>query len=225
MYDLDVHFLCLDLSKAFDIPTRDLILRSIQLASDNQGDIMQIATTLLSNTSLSMRIKDAMGKPFESNVGVPQWDSFSPVAFTTAFEMVLQQICPKFPATPTADVQLGLPMKMQYANDTDFVSTSHDFLEDVMNVLDIELLPCHLVCNTEKAQRVHVYREGQDWQKNKALCALLGEEQDVSRRMYLAGCTRWTGVSAHVGSVHRSQCITRTEDLCVECLGQTSTTL
>ena len=100
---------------------------------------MQIATTLLSNTKLSVRIKDVMGKPFESNVGVPQGDSFSPVAFTAAFEMVLQQIRPRFPATPTADVQLGLPMEMQYADDTDFISTSHDFLEDVMNVLDIEL--------------------------------------------------------------------------------------
>ena len=155
MYDLDVHFLCLDLSTAFDTPTRDLILRSIQLASDNHGDIIQIATTLLSNTKLSVRIKNVMGKPFESNVGVPKGDSFSPVAFTAAFEMVLQQIRPRFPATPTADVQ--------------------------------ELPPRHLVCNTDKTQRVHVYREGQDWQKNKTLGALLGEEQDVTRRMQLTG--------------------------------------
>ena len=31
--------------------------------------------------------------------------------------------------------ELGLPVEMQYADGTDFVSTSHDFLEDVMNVL------------------------------------------------------------------------------------------
>ena len=34
--------------------------------------------------------------------------------------------------------------------------------------------------------RVHVSREGQDWQKNNTLGALLGEEQDVHRRMQLA---------------------------------------
>ena len=56
MYDLDVHFLCLDLIKAFDTTTRDLILRSIQLATENHGDIMQIAATLLSNTKLSVCI-------------------------------------------------------------------------------------------------------------------------------------------------------------------------
>ena len=100
---------------------------------------MQIATTLLSKAKFSVRIKDVMGKPFESNMGVPQGDSFSPVASNAAFEMVLQQICPKFPATPAADVQLGLPMEMQNADGTKFVSTSHDFLEDVMNVLDLEL--------------------------------------------------------------------------------------
>ncbi len=33
MYDVDVHFLRLDLTKAFDTPTRDLILKSIQSAS------------------------------------------------------------------------------------------------------------------------------------------------------------------------------------------------
>ena len=43
MYDLDVHFLCLDPSKAFDTPTSDLILKPVQLASDNNGDIMQMA--------------------------------------------------------------------------------------------------------------------------------------------------------------------------------------
>ena len=80
-----------------------------------------------------------MDKPFESNVGVPQGDSFSPVALTTAFEVVLQQIRPKFPATPAVDVQLGLPTEMKNVDVTDFVSTSNDFIEDVVNVLDIEL--------------------------------------------------------------------------------------
>ena len=43
MYDLDVHFLCLDPSKTFKTPTSDLILKPVQLASDNNGDIMQMA--------------------------------------------------------------------------------------------------------------------------------------------------------------------------------------
>ena len=104
MYDLDVHLLCLDLSKAFDTPTRDLIVKSIQLASDNNGDIMQITMTLLSNTSLSVCIKDMMDKPFELNLGVPQRDSFSTVAFTTTFEMVFQQIHLSFSTASSTDM-------------------------------------------------------------------------------------------------------------------------
>ena len=202
MYDVDVHFLCLDLSKAFDTPTRDLILESIQSASDNNEDIMQIATTLLSNTSLSVRVKDLMGRPFKSTEGVPQGDSFSPVAFTTTFEMVLRQTRSEFPTTPSADIQLGIPMEMQYADDTDFISSSHSFLEDVLKVLDTELPPRHLICNTEKTQRVHVCRESEEWKKTMTLGALLGEEQDVTRRMQLAGLAfrRMYGLFAGVGA-------------------------
>ena len=148
----DVHFLCLDLSNAFDKPSRDLILKSLQCTSDNNCDIMQIATTLLFNTSLSVRIKDVIGKPFELNLRVPQGDSFSPVAFTTTFEMVLQQICPSFPATPSTDIELGLQPEMQYADYADFVSTNHDFLEDVMNVLDTEQ-PNTIWCATQTRLR------------------------------------------------------------------------
>ena len=96
MYEVDVHFLCLDLSRAFDTPTRDLILESIQIACDNNEDIVQLATTLLSNTSLSVHVRNVRGKPFQSTVGVPQGDSFIPVAFTTTFEMALQQTRTQF---------------------------------------------------------------------------------------------------------------------------------
>ena len=58
----------------------DPILGSIQSASNNNEDIMHIATTLLSNTRLSVPVKDLMGRPFKC---VPQGDSFSPVPFTT----------------------------------------------------------------------------------------------------------------------------------------------
>ena len=58
-------------SKAFDIPSRDFILKSILLASDNNVDIMQIAMALLSNINLSVRIKDIIGKPFILDLAVP----------------------------------------------------------------------------------------------------------------------------------------------------------
>ena len=88
-----------------------------------------------------------------------------------------------FPTTPKLDLQLTLVSEMQYADNIDFVSTSHDYLEEVMEVLDTELPLRHLHCNTNKTQRVHVSKEGIEWQNIKTLGALLGEENDVKRRM------------------------------------------
>ena len=67
---------------------------------------MQITTKPLSNTSLGVPVKDLMGRLFTSTVGVPQGESFSLVAFTATFEMVLQQTWSQFPTTTSADVQL-----------------------------------------------------------------------------------------------------------------------
>ena len=88
--DMEFHFLCLDLSQAFDTPSRETILESLLAASEGDEDVYQMAHTLLTDTSLSVRVGDVSGQSFKSTVGVPQGDSFSPVAFTTTFEMALQ---------------------------------------------------------------------------------------------------------------------------------------
>ena len=43
---------------------------------------------------------------------------------------------------------------MQHVNDSDFISTSHSFLEVVLKVLHTELPTYHLTCNTECTQGV-----------------------------------------------------------------------
>ena len=91
-----------------------------------------------------------------------------------------------FPVTPTLDLQLSLVSEMQCADDIDFVSTSHDYLEEVMEVLDTELPLRHLHCNRNKTQRVHVSKKEIEWQNIKILGAQLGEEKDVKQRMQLA---------------------------------------
>ena len=200
--DMEFHFLCLDLSRAFDTPSREMILESLLAASDADKDVYQLAHTLLTGTSLSVRVGEVSGQSFQSTVGVPQGDSFSPVAFTTTFERAMQEVRPMFPATPTMDLQLSLTTEMQYADDIDFVSTSQDYLDRVMDVIDTELPPRHLHCNRNKTQRVHVSKEGTEWQNIRTLGALLGEENDVKRRMQLAELAfrRMFGLFAGVGA-------------------------
>ena len=76
------------------------------------------------------------------------------------------------------------------------------YLKTVMDVLDRELLPQHLHCNRNKTQRVNVNKEGTEWQNIKTLGALLGEENDVKRRMQLAELAfrRMFGLFAGVGA-------------------------
>ena len=58
-------------------------------------------------------------------------------------------------------------MEIQYAFDTDFIYTSHSFLEDVLKELDTELAPHHLICNTEKTLCVHVRRENKGMEEDE----------------------------------------------------------
>lgn len=89
---IEAHFLCLDTQAGpwtYHI-YRDLIPESIQIAIGSNEDIMETNTTLQSNTSLSVHVKDVKDQAFQGDMGDPQRDSFSLVAFTTTFEMALQ---------------------------------------------------------------------------------------------------------------------------------------
>ena len=54
--DTEVHFLCLDLSRAFDTPSREMTLESLPAASGADEDVCQLAHTLLTGASLSVRV-------------------------------------------------------------------------------------------------------------------------------------------------------------------------
>ena len=71
------------------------------------------------------------------------------------------------------------PTEMQYADDTDLLFTSHIHLEEVMDVLDKEL-------QQRQDTKVQVHHDGIEWWKVKTLGSLLGEEEDVARRIQLA---------------------------------------
>ena len=110
-------------------------------------------------------------------MGVPQGDSFSPVAFTTTFEMALQLTQSEFPTTPLADIQLGIPTEMQHVNDSDFISTNHSFLEVVLKVLHTELPTYHLPYMQHREYSrctcMFVCGESEKLKKRKTLSALL----------------------------------------------------
>ena len=86
---------------------------------------------------------------------------------------------------PSAD--LGLPEHAEYADDTDFLSTEKTYLKQTV-------LPCveqvfgeyNLIVNTEKTEETTVSADSKAWCEVKKLGSLLGQEEDLKRRIQLA---------------------------------------
>ena len=55
--DMEIYFLCLNLSQAFDTPSTEMILESLLTASGDDEVVYQMAHTLLTGTNLSVRVQ------------------------------------------------------------------------------------------------------------------------------------------------------------------------
>ena len=131
-----LYSLGIDLSKAFDTPHRSDLLSTIVSVTPTTPDVLPLVHTLLSDTTLQVRVQGKTAPPFRSNVGTPQGDSLSPILFTCYFESALRRIRSD---SPPDDI---LPPELQYADDLDFIGTDEQELEDVHDQC-AETLPSH----------------------------------------------------------------------------------
>ena len=69
---------------------------------------------------------------FATTIGTPQGDSFSPVLFTVYLEAALRDLRSRLLTRPPEDA--ALPLDVEYADDTDFISTSRSFLDDIERI-------------------------------------------------------------------------------------------
>ena len=112
--------------------------------------------------------------------------------------------------------ELGLPVEMQHADGIDFVSTSHDFLEDAMNVLQTLSSPNTVCCATQTRRRGRTCLKDRIGRTTILLLHSWGKS-----KMCIAGdATSQFSLLVHVWSVFRSHRITRTEDPGVTQRGQ-----
>ena len=79
---------------------------------------------------------------------------------------------------------------VEYADDTDFISTSRPFLNDIERIAPPCLAEWSLTINGSKTERTsisrHVDRIEEEWRMTRKLGSLLGEAEDVARRKQLA---------------------------------------
>ena len=111
----------IDMGRAFDTIHRLKLLDELRAIIDH--DSWRMIAALLNHTTLQAKLKNALSKPFETNVGAPQGDCLSLVLFIIYLELVMRQIRTAF-SRPTQDNLI--PNEAIYADDTDFLSSTRE---------------------------------------------------------------------------------------------------
>ena len=81
--DIAIYITGIDMSSAFDKIYRDELFNIVEEFLDE--DDLRILSTLLAETNLEVKEKNAQATTFESNIGLPQGDSVSGPLFTQSF--------------------------------------------------------------------------------------------------------------------------------------------
>ena len=190
-----IEFLCIDLSRAFDTIRRDKLLEVLQSFLDEPE--LRMIRFLLAATSLEPRLSTGECHAFASTIGTPQGDSLSPVLFTVYLEAALRDLRSRLPPRPPADAKL--PLDVEYADDIDFISYSRPYLNEIERIAPVCLGEWSLQINAAKTERTSVSRQvdrtHEPWRTTRKLGSLLGEVEDVTRRMQLANVSfhkMWT---------------------------------
>ena len=86
--DIALFITGIDMYSAFDTIHRDELFKIVEEFLDE--DDSWILSTLLAETTLEVKMKNAQATTFESNIGSPQGDSISGPLFTLYFNRALQ---------------------------------------------------------------------------------------------------------------------------------------
>ena len=181
-----VEFLGIDLSRAFDTIRRDKLLDTLQTFHDESE--LRMIRFLLADTSLQPRLSTGDCMAFATTISTTQGDSLSPVLFTVYLEAALRDLRSRLPTRLPEDA--ALPLDVEYADDTDFISTSRPFLNDIERIAPPCLAEWSLTINGSKTERTSISRHAdrieEEWDMTRKLGSLLGEAEDVARRKQLA---------------------------------------
>lgn len=141
-----------------------------------------MVSALLRDTCLSVRIEGERSEWFHTTIGTPQGDCLSPVLFIVYLEAALRNLRAKLGPRPTADLEANLPPEMVYADDTDLVSLSKEWLENALAQIPAELATFSLIANAEKTEWTEYCHESERWRTTRKLGSRIGETEDMHHR-------------------------------------------
>ena len=186
-----ISILGIDMSRAFDTISRRKLVNVLR--SFLEPDEVRLVQLLVSDTTLSARIKNTQSRPFATTSGTPQGDSLSPVLFIIYLETALRHVFSCIPPRPNLDITLNLPPSLGYADDVDFVSTSSEYLDSILPIVGDCLADWDLKVNQAKTERTTIQRKKdrveEEWRRTRKLGSLIGDKEDVARRIQIASGT------------------------------------
>ncbi len=190
--DYKLHILLLDMSKAFDTVRRGELLKIMRDFLDQ--DELHMMKILIEDVQLSVRVGKSHSSMFNTNIGIPQGDSLSPILFTLYLANALQ---------PTKDISSNytvpehgysvpktvpdFTINQQYADDISWITNNKEYKDAIkLETPDIlQLKGLHI--NASKTEDYTIERNGPtDWKTCKYLGSLLDTQKDITRRKTLA---------------------------------------
>ena len=180
-YRCSIHMLGLDMSQEFDTIPREKLLQV--MAKIVHPDELQLIHLLLYGTTLIVRQGSYTTSSFSSTVGTPQGDGLSPVLFVYYLEAALKYCRNQLPPRPASDSLI--PHETGYADDINFYSTVLKWLQIALPIIARTLRTWSLNVNEAKTEWVELVSGG-NLRATKQLGSLLGDAEDVMRRVSLA---------------------------------------
>ena len=191
IYKVRMHYLGLDLTRAFGSVNRARLLTLVEQHPKTVEDDHRLVRFLLAVTNLCVRCQGALSDPFGANVGAAEGDSLSPFLFILYLDAALADADHRLPlglSPPQLDIRLQLPALSAYADDIDRYSSSAEYLELRLQSDMPVLRDWNMLINDAKTERVDIgYMSGRHAEDQCAICGRCCDQE----AMQCDHCDSW----------------------------------
>jgi hypothetical protein len=191
--DYTIYLLMLDMSKAFDTVSRGKLMKDLETIL--QPDEMHLMNILINDVKIHVRVgQETQESPIETTTGICQGDCLSAVLFIFYLANSIKDPS-ESQSIPSALEDHGYPKSLEYnpftiapkyADDTTWVTTNKQVINDIKATVPKQLKERNLLVNDDKTEEYEIRRRGDtNWKNCKLLGSKLSTTEDIERRKAL----------------------------------------
>lgn len=160
-YQRVIHVNGIDMSKAFDCIIRKKLIFILRASVGLRRTEIQVIQSLMSVTTLQVKIGNTIGAKFSTTIGVPQGDALSPILFAIYLEAAMREVR-ELDNAIYCGAYVGRDwfhevMEASYADDVDFLCTNAASLEQrLQKCVPIFQEKYNLTVNESKTEKVMI---------------------------------------------------------------------